>query len=80
MQIVIHDFCDAYGSIINWQKSVGFWVGEGLTHNWCPDVGFRCMLKGSHVRYSRCQVGTYPRSSYPTLIVFFEEEVDLLEF
>ena len=54
---VIHDFCDASSAIINWHKSVGFWVGEGLTPTWCPDSGFRWIPKGSPVRYLGCQVG-----------------------
>ena len=57
LQIVIHVFCDASCATINWHKSVGFWVEEGLTPNWCLDVGFHWMPKGSLVRCLGCQVG-----------------------
>ena len=51
VQNLIRDFCEASGAIINWHKSVGFWVGEGLTPTWCPNVVFRWILKGSPVTY-----------------------------
>ena len=57
VQNVIHDFYDASGAIINWHKSVGFWVGKSVTPTWCPDVGFRWVPKGFPVRYLGCQVG-----------------------
>ena len=57
VQNVIHDFCDASGAIINWHKSMGFWVGEGLTPTWCLDNGLHWIPKGSLVRYLGCQVG-----------------------
>ena len=57
LQNVIHEFRDASGVIINWHKSVGFWVGEGLTPTWCPNIGFCWIPKGSLVRYLGCQVG-----------------------
>ena len=57
VQNVIYDFSDASGAIINWHKSVGFWVGEGLAPIWCLDIGFRWIPKGSPVRYLGCQVG-----------------------
>ena len=40
VQNVIHELCGASSAIINWHKSMGFWVGEVLTPNWCPNVGF----------------------------------------
>ena len=57
VQNAIHDFYDASGAIINWHKSMGFWVGEGLTPTLCPESGLCWIPKGSPMRYLGCQVG-----------------------
>ncbi len=50
-------FCIGSGAKLNWNKTVGFWIGESATPNWQPHPEFRWIPEGVSVRYLGCQVG-----------------------
>eukprot|EP00250_Pteridium_aquilinum_P015467 c22598_g1_i1 orf=254-919(-) len=50
-------FCEASGALINWRKTVAFWISSSPTPAWSPDPGFRWIPPGTAVRYLGCQVG-----------------------
>ena len=53
----LQTFGGASGSLINWHKSVAFWISEAPTPSWMPDPRFRSIPPGTAVRYLGCQVG-----------------------
>ena len=53
----LQTFGGASGSLINWYKSVAFWISETPTPSWMPDPRFRWIPPGTAVRYLGCQVG-----------------------
>ena len=53
----IETFCAASGALINWRKTVGFWVSDRPTPPWSQDPGFRWTPLRTAVRYLGCQVG-----------------------
>ena len=57
VQHAIDTFCYASGTIINWNKSMGFWVGSIVNPVWCPQEGFQWIPHGKPIRYLGCQVG-----------------------
>ena len=57
VQQAIDTFCYASGTIINWNKSMGFWVGSIVNPVWCPQEGFQWIPHGKPIRYLGCQVG-----------------------
>ena len=50
-------FCEASGALINWRKTVAFWISSSPTPAWSPAPGFRWIPPGTAVRYLGCQVG-----------------------
>ena len=50
----LHTFCIASGALINWRKTVAFWVSSSPTPSWSPDPGFRWIPPGTAVRYLGC--------------------------
>ena len=57
LQQVLSDFCDASGALINWDKSMGFWVASSSPPQDVPSPGFSWVRRGTTVRYLGCQVG-----------------------
>ena len=57
LQQVLSDFCDASGALINWDKSMGFWVASSSPPQDVPSPGFSWVPRGTTVRYLGCQVG-----------------------
>ena len=53
----IDTFCYAFGTIINWNKSVDFWVGITVTPLGCLHEGYQWIPHGKPIRYLGCQVG-----------------------
>ena len=45
------------GARLNWNKTIGFWIGNCSVPNWCPHPQFRWIPEGESVRYLGCQVG-----------------------
>jgi hypothetical protein len=50
-------FCQGSGALINWNKSVAFWVSSEPIPSWSPSPHFKWIPKGEAVRYLGCQVG-----------------------
>ena len=57
VQQAIDSFCYASGTVINWNESMGFWVGTTVNPSWCPQEGFQCIPHGKPIRYLGCHVG-----------------------
>ena len=57
LQQAVTYFCDASGALINWDKSMGFWVASSSPPQDVPTPGFIWVPRGRAVRYLGCQVG-----------------------
>ena len=57
VQDALQVFSDATGASLNWNKSVGIWVGEETHPAWYPGPSFRWLQHGEPVRYLGCMVG-----------------------
>ena len=57
VQDALQVFSDATGASLNWNKSVGIWVGEETHPTWYPGPSFRWLHHGEPVRYLGCMVG-----------------------
>ena len=57
LQQVLTDFCDASRGLINWDKSMGFWVVLSSPTQDVPTPVFIWVPRGTTVRYLGCQVG-----------------------
>ena len=57
LQQAVTNFCDASGALINWDKSMGFWVASTSPPQDVPTPGFSWVPRGKAVRYLGCQVG-----------------------
>ena len=57
VQNALQVFSDATGASLNWNKSVGLWVGAQTHPVWYPGPAFRWLHHGEPVRYLGCMVG-----------------------
>ena len=59
VQDAITTFCKGAGAMMNWHKSVAFWVDSEMTEHpsWQPHEDFKWVPRGTPVRYLGCQVG-----------------------
>jgi hypothetical protein len=57
LQQAVTDFCDASRALINWDKSMGFWVASSSPPQDVPTPGFILVPRGRAIRYLGCQVG-----------------------
>mgnify|MGYP000158494050 FL=1 len=76
-EIALTTFCQGSGALINWHKSVGFWVSDEMVPPWTPDPGFRWIPKGTSVRYLGCQVGMEitPESQISPLLLLIKKKL-----
>ena len=57
VQDALQVFSDATGASLNWNKSVGIWVGEETHPTWYPRPSLRWPHHGEPVHYLGCIVG-----------------------
>ena len=57
VQNALQNFSEATGASLNWNKSVGVWVGATPHPDWYPGSTFRWLNQGEPIRYLGCLVG-----------------------
>ena len=50
-------FCKASTALVNWNKSMAFWVGDENPPLWNPRAQFWWIRRGTLVRYLGCTIG-----------------------